>query len=124
MHMKIYASIPHASPLQFYQLLQTTYPSYVATHEVLSDKVTASGTFWHWTAMPDLIGDQLNVIGTFKGTTQDFETAMLAFKDALEAQQMIYLLEYETPTVYGHASHYLEHPAYQAATVLRSAVIA
>lgn len=122
--MKIYASIPHTSPLQFYQLLQATYPSYVATHEVQSDKVTASGTSWYWTAMPNLTGDQLNIVGTFQGMTQNFETAMLAFKDALEAQQMIYLLEYEVPTAYGYTSHYLEHPAYQAATALRRVAIA
>lgn len=110
--MKLYALIPQKSPLQFYQLLQNTYPSYVATHHAASDKVTASGTDWHWTAATDLIGDQLVVVGTYKGAAQDFETASLAFRDALDAQHMVYLLECEVPTIYGHTSHYWEHPAY------------
>lgn len=112
--MKIYAFIPQQSPLQFYQLLQTTYPSCLATHHVPSDQVVASGPAWHWTTTTDLVSDHLTIVGIYKGAATDFEKALLTFKDALEAQQMIYLLEYEVPTSYGHTSRYFEHPTYQS----------
>ena len=110
--MKIYASLPHTSPLQFYQLLQTAYPNYTNDHQAAGNRVTASGRDWHWSAALNLTEDCLTVIGTFKGEAQQFETALKDFQQSLEQQQLIYLLEYEVPTAYGYTSHYLQHPAY------------
>lgn len=124
MRMKIYASIPYSSPLQFYQLLQTSYSSYTAAHDVHQDKVTANGANWHWSAANDLAEDNLVVVGTFKGSAQDFEAALRQFKQAMDDQQMVYLLEYEVPTTYGYASHYLEHPDYSLRVKERVSVIA
>lgn len=121
--MKTYTSITHTSPLQFYSLLQATYPNYTATHDSALDRVTASGETWHWLATTNLTEDELTVIGTYKGSARDFEVAVQEFQQALEQQQMVYLLEYEQPTAYGYHSKYLEHPAHQMAEATQKVLV-